>query len=268
MIAACMEAGAHYIDLNGDLGVFEMLHQYDKPAHERQVMVLPGAGFDVVPTDCLSLFLKKRMPDAVRLELAFAIKGSQLSRGTAITTLQKLGQPGARREGGKIVDEPVGVNGMRVDFTPFHDSAFVMSIPWGDVSTAYFTTGIPNIQTYTAVSKGTWIFLKAQKAFNWLLRTSWMHKLITKIIKSQSPGPGDAQRDKSVSLIRGRVWDASGKSITAYMKCPEAYSLTAYTVLLIAKKILAGQFKPGYQTPASAFDEGLIMEIEGVERHF
>jgi len=130
MIAACMEARAHYIDLNGDLAVFEMLQQYDQSAKERGIMVLPGAGFDVVPTDCLSLFLKKQLPDAVRLELAFAIKGSQLSRGTAITTLQKLGQPGARREGGRIVEEPVGVHGMRVDFTPFHEDAFVMSIPW------------------------------------------------------------------------------------------------------------------------------------------
>ena len=50
------------------------------------------------------------------------------------------------------------------------------------------------------------------------------------------------------------------------MRCPEAYDLTALSVLLIAQKILKGQFKPGYQTPASAYGEDLIMEIPGVER--
>jgi len=142
----------------------------------------------------------------------------------------------------------------------------MMSIPWGDVSTAYFSTGIPNIETYTGISKAVWVFLKFQGLFNWLLRTNFMHRMITKIINSKSPGPGDERRDKAVSLIRAKVSNQQGKSIEAAMRCPEAYSLTALTVLLIAQKILNGQYKAGYQTPASAYGEDLIMEIPGVER--
>jgi short subunit dehydrogenase-like uncharacterized protein len=29
-----------------------------------------------------------------------------------------------------------------------------MTVPWGDVSTAYYTTGIPNIEVYMASSRG------------------------------------------------------------------------------------------------------------------
>jgi len=266
MIATCIATHTHYIDLNGDLEVFEMIQSYNQEATEKNIMLLPGAGFDVVPTDCLSLWLKKRMPDADRLEIAFAIIGSGLSRGTSITTLQKLGMPGACRKNGIIVPEPVGAKGMYVSFPPVIQKVFVMSIPWGDISTAYFSTGIPNIETYTGISRATWIFLKFQGLFNWLLRTRFMHRIVTKIINSKSPGPNDEKRNKAVSLIRAKVSNKQGKTIAATMRCPEAYNLTALSVLLIAQKILDGQYKPGYQTPASAYGEDLIMEIPGVER--
>jgi short subunit dehydrogenase-like uncharacterized protein len=266
MIDACMQTDTHYIDLNGDTDVFEILQGYNQQAKEKDIMILPGAGFDVVPTDCLSLWLKNRLPDASRLEVAFVILGSGLSRGTSITTLQKLGLPGAVRKEGKLVPEPIGKRGMWIEFPDSQQKSFMMSIPWGDISTAYFSTGIPNIETYTGISKATWLFLKGQRLFNWLLRTSFVHSIIRKIITSKSPGPGDAKRDKAVSLIWAKVTNPQGQSLTARMRCPEAYSLTALSVLLIAKKILQGNFKAGYQTPASAYGEDLIMEIPGVTR--
>jgi short subunit dehydrogenase-like uncharacterized protein len=266
MIEACMQTRTHYLDLNGDTDVFETLHGYDQQAKEKNIMILPGAGFDVVPTDCLALWLKNRLPDANRLEIAFVILGSGLSRGTSITTLQKLGLPGAVRKNGILVPEPIGKRGMWIDFPDDKQRSFMMSIPWGDISTAYFSTGIPNIETYTGISKATWLFLKGQFLFNWLLRTSFMHGIIRRIITSKPPGPDDAKRDKAVSLVWGKVTNAQGQTLTARMRCPEAYSLTAFSVLLIAKKILGGHFKPGYQTPASAYGEDLVMEIPGVFR--
>jgi short subunit dehydrogenase-like uncharacterized protein len=37
--------------------------------------------------------------------------------------------------------------------------------------------------------------------------------------------------------------------------------LTAHSSLLISKKILEGNFKTGYQTPAGCYGENLIMEL-------
>ncbi|MBC8034035.1 MAG: saccharopine dehydrogenase NADP-binding domain-containing protein, partial [Chitinophagaceae bacterium] len=60
MIEACMETGTHYLDLNGDTDVFEMLQGYDDRARKKNIMIMPGAGFDVVPTDCMAMHLKNR----------------------------------------------------------------------------------------------------------------------------------------------------------------------------------------------------------------
>ncbi|MEP7277821.1 MAG: saccharopine dehydrogenase NADP-binding domain-containing protein, partial [Bacteroidota bacterium] len=261
VIAACMAAQAHYLDLNGDTEVFEILQQFNDQAIEKNIMVLPGAGFDVVPTDCLARWLKDQLPNATHLQIAFVIIGSGLSRGTAITTLQKLGLPGAVRKNGRLVPEPIGKRGMWVEFPDSNQKSFMMSIPWGDISTAYFSTGIPNIETYTGIPKSTWWLLKGQVLFNWLLRTPFVHSIIRKIINSRTPGPGDEKRDKAVSLVWAKVTNDEGHSLTARMRCPEAYSLTAASVLLMSAKILGGDFKPGYQTPASAYGPGLIMEI-------
>lgn len=266
MIEACMQTQTHYIDLNGDADVFEILKGYDAKAKEKNIMVLPGAGFDVVPTDCLAVWLKNRLPNATQLKIAFVILGSRLSRGTSLTTLQKLGQPGAVRKNGVLVAEPVGKRGIWVDFPEDRQRAFMMSIPWGDISTAYFSTGIPDIETYTGISRATWLFLKTQGLFNWLLRTAFMHRCIKKIITSQSPGPDDACRSKAVSLVWGQVTNADGQTLTARLRCPEAYTLTALSVLVIAARVLNGDFRPGYQTPASAYGEDLVMEIPGVTR--
>lgn len=267
VIEACLAAGAHYIDLNGDIDVFENIQQYHKAALEQGIMLLPGAGFDVVPTDCLALWLKKQLPDANNLQIAFTITGSALSRGTAITTLQKLGLPGAVRKNGIITPEPVGRSGFWMHFPGRNKKMFTMSIPWGDLSTAYVSTGIPNITTFTGISRFTWWFLKTQLAFNWLLRQSWVHHIITRIIHRLPAGPDDATRRKASSLIAATVTNAQGQTVTAYLKCPEAYQLTADAVLLISKKILEGNYTTGYQTPATAYGENLVMEIAGVERY-
>jgi short subunit dehydrogenase-like uncharacterized protein len=150
MADACLQTGTHYLDINGDIAVFEMLKGYDQQAKNAGIMIMPGAGFDVVPTDCIALLLKKLLPDAIALKLAFATLGGGLSHGTAITMAFKLGEGGAVRKNGKIIHAALGQKGMWVDFG--RKKLFVMSIPWGDISTAYFTTGIPDIETYTGIS--------------------------------------------------------------------------------------------------------------------
>jgi len=270
MLETCLITGTHYLDLNGDLDVFEMLKTYDLKAKQAGIMLLPGAGFDVVPTDCLALYLKKLLPDATELQLAFAILNSSISRGTAITTINKLGELGASRKEGKIIAEPVGCNSMSVDFFTGKNKEerkiFVMSLPWGDVSTAYFTTGIPSIKTYTSMPPGSKWLLKFQGLFNWLLRKKTVRSFIKKQLDKRSAGPDDNMRNNAQSLVWGKVTNATGTSVTARLVCPEAYDVTAYSTLLIAQKILNGNFKAGYQTPASAYGENLVLEIDGVER--
>lgn len=264
MIEACLQTGVHYIDINGDISVFEMIKKYDAAAKEKNIMLMPGAGFDVVPTDCIALQLKNKMPDATHLKLAFVSIGGGLSHGTAITIAGKMGEGGAVRENGKIVRKPLGQKGMWVDFSG-EKRLFVMTIPWGDISTAYTTTGIPNIDTYTGIAPKVYRILKFQWAFNWLLRTEFVRNIVRKKIKAKPAGPGDEQRKNSSSMVWGEARNASGKKITAGISCLDGYTLTAHSSLLISKKILEGNFKTGYQTPARCYGENLIVEVPGTK---
>ena len=270
MIEACLQTGTHYIDINGDISVFEMLKKYDAAAKEKNIMLMPGVGFDVVPTDCIALQLKNKMPDATHLKLAFASIGGGLSHGTATTMAGKIGEGGAVRENGKIVGKPLGQKGMWLNFSAGSGGGtkklFVMTIPWGDISTAYTTTGIPNIEVYTGITQKVYRMLKFQWTFNWMLRTDFIRNIIRKKIKERPAGPSDEQREKSSSLVWGQVSNASGKILQACISSFDGYTLTAHSSLLITKKILEGNIKTGYQTPAVCYGENLIMEIPGTKQ--
>jgi short subunit dehydrogenase-like uncharacterized protein len=264
MVESCIRNKVHYIDINGDISCFSLVHSYDEEAKKAGVMLLPGVGFDVLPTDCLALFLKKKLPDAVSLKIAFANQGSGISHGTALTIAGKLGEGGAKRENGKIVNVPIGSKSLNVNFGA--KEMFVMSIPWGDLFTAYYTTGIGDIETYTAIPRKIYNLLKFQLAYNWLLRTSFVRNLVKKKINAATAGPDEKMLTTGRSLVWAQVKNASGKSVEANLEGPESYRLTALGSLLVTRKILDGMFKTGYQTPAGCFGEDLVLEIEGVTR--
>jgi short subunit dehydrogenase-like uncharacterized protein len=264
MIEGCLQTGTHYLDINGDIGVFEMLKRHDEAAKKAGIMILPGAGFDVVPTDCLALLLKQSLPDARDLKLAIATLGGSISHGTATTMAAHIGEGGAVRKEGRIITAPLGRKGIWVDFGV--KTLFAMTIPWGDISTAYWTTGIGNIETYAAISPRVYRLLKAQSLFNWLLRTAFVRGWIQRKIDKRPPGPDDAHRTRAISLVWGQVTNSAGQKATARLSGPEGYSLTAHSSLILAKKLLEGIFVPGYQTPASAYGPDLVLEIPGVKR--
>ena len=264
MIEACLTTKTHYLDITGEISVFEKAKGYDAKAKEAGIMIMPGVGFDVVPTDCTALYLKNQLPDATHLQLAFAMIDGKLSHGTAATMAENLGEGGAVRENGVIMRKPMGHKGFSVDFGI--KKLFVMCIPWGDISTAYTTTGIPNIETYTGSSPKTFSMLKWQWLFNWLLRTSFVRNYTKKKLKQKPAGPSDEMRAKAISLVWGEAKNAAGLKVAARLQGPEGYTLTAMSSLLITQKVLQGNFKTGYQTPAGAYGADLIMEIPGVKR--
>lgn len=264
MMEACIRTRTHYLDITGEIAVFERAKSMHERAMEAGIMFMSGVGFDVVPTDCIALHLKNLLPDATHLKLAFGSVGGGLSHGTAITMAEGAGGPGAARVNGRIVPVPVGQKGMWVDFGI--KKLFTMTIPWGDVSTAYTTTGIPNIETYTAIAPGTHRLLKYQWLFNWFLRLPFVRARSIRKIKARPAGPDDARRERSRCLVWGEVTNAKGEIRRARLTGPEGYTLTAISSLIITRKVLEGSFKTGYQTPAGCYGEDLILEVPNVQR--
>src|SRR4030095_9526776 len=230
MIESCVQTGTHYLDINGDISVFELIKDYDAVAKQAGIMLLPGSGFDVVPTDCAALLLKKLLPDAISLKLAFATLGGGLSHGTATTMINKLGKGGAVRKNGKIITVPLGHKGMWVDFGI--KKLFVMTIPWGDIATAHFTTGIQDIESYTAISPTVYRILKLQGLFNWLLRARSIRTTLKTSIHNRPAGPTDEERRKAKSLVWGQVANSKGEIATTRMSCPDGYTLTMHSALI------------------------------------
>jgi short subunit dehydrogenase-like uncharacterized protein len=263
MVEACLAAKTHYLDITGEIEVFEMVKSYHQKALESQIVLLPGVGFDVVPTDCMAKYLHTQLPDATHLELAFTSVGGSISHGTMTTMLENLGNAGAVRENGLIVAKPTGHKGKIIDFGKLQK--FAMTIPWGDVSTAHHTTGIPNIETYLGVPKMAFYLMKLQFLFNPILRLGFIKKQLQNYVDKKITGPTESQSQRGQSLIWGKATNATKKTVEARLSTPEGYTLTTEASLLITQKVLNSKAMAGYQTPAGAFGYELILEMSGTQ---
>ncbi len=261
VLEACLRTKTHYTDITGEITVFEGCARIDEKAKQAGIMVMPGVGFDVVPSDCLAVHLKNRLPSATDLTLAFFGIGS-LSHGTRSTMTMNVGRGGAVRRDGKIVTVPAGWKTREIDFGSTRKLG--VTIPWGDVSTAYHSTGIPNIEVYTVVPKSALKAIRLTRYIGWLLELGPVQKYLQK--KIPTGGPSDQQRAAGRSLLWGQATDGNGQMVEARLQGPEGYTLTALTSLLIAKRILEGDAPVGFQTPAKAYGADLVLEIEGVQR--
>lgn len=259
---ACLATQTHYLDITGEIAVFEALKQLHAEAEQTGIMIMSGVGFDVVPSDCMANYLKEKLPDAEWLELTIATRGSSISHGTMSTLVEALGHPNLVRRNGQLEPVKLAHKYKRVDFGSF--SRTVGTIPWGDISTAYTSTQIPNIEVYSAMPMRTIKLMKYQAWFNPILRSGLVKKLMQAWVDRKIDGPTEAEIQKGSSHVHGRVSSNTGRQC-AILSCPEGYRLTALSTVHIAQKVLAKDFTPGYQTPAGAYGWQLILEVPGTE---
>jgi len=261
MVEASLRNRKHYTDITGEISVFEACAALDKRAREAGIMIMPGVGFDVVPSDCLALHLKNRLPTATYLTLAFYGMG-RLSHGTQATMTMNVGRGGAIRKDSKITPVPAGWKTREIDFGEVTKTG--VTIPWGDVATAFYSTGIPNIEVYTIAPASALKMMKLSRYFGGLFATGPFQKYLQS--KIPAGGPSDTERAKGRTLFWGEVRDAEGNRAQSLQQAPEGYTLTAIAALNIAEKVLGGNFRTGFQTPAKAYGADLVLEIEGVMR--
>lgn len=262
MAEACIAAKTHYLDITGEYQVFEDLHHMHAAAQQANVMLLPGAGFDVVPSDCLSAQLKQALPDGKVLKLAFTSTAGSLSRGTAKTMIENLDKGQYYRENNHLASKKMGKSVRNIDFGAF--SQIAVGISWGDISSAYFSTGIPNIEVFTGSTNKQIKQMKWTNFLKPLLRMRWVKNYLQKQLDKKPAGPSQEKRAKGEMYLWGQL--SNGKDvIEKRLKTPNGYSLTALTSVEIAKRILNKNYKPGYQTPSTAYGADFIFDIPGCE---
>lgn len=263
MVRACLRNHVHYLDITGEIVVFEALARCDTAARTAGVMLLPGAGFDVVPSDCLAAHLKHRLPAATHLALAVLSLGG-VSRGTLTTLLHNADQLGLVRRDGRIVPVPAGAKTRTFDFGRKRLSC--SNVQWGDVATAFYSTGIPNIEVYFALPAGVRYLARMSHLVGPVLAAAPVQRFTRAIVRASVHGPDATTRQRGLTVIYGEVWDAGGQRASARLRAPEGYQLTAQTSLTLAERALAGQVVPGFQTPSRLCGPDFILEFAGVKR--
>jgi short subunit dehydrogenase-like uncharacterized protein len=264
MVAAALGTGASYLDITGEISVFERILARGEEARRAGVALLPGVGFDVVPSDCLAARLKEVLPDATDLVLAFYAEKGSASRGTLKTMIESLPHAGAIRKDGQIVPVPVAWDAREIDFGGRAGRRWAMTIPWGDVSTAYHSTGIPNIRVYSGAPLAT---IRRMKRLAPLLPLAgWppVKRLAQRWVERRVTGPSIEQRETSRVYLWGQARNAAGRTVTATLETPEAYRFTAESAVAAVERVLAGKVHPGAWTPSRAFGAGFVAELPGV----
>jgi len=263
MAEGCIRTGVHYLDITGEVEVFEMLAKMGAKAQTKDVMLMPGVGFDVVPSDCLAAHLKKRLPNAASLTLAFQAS-SKPSHGTATTMIENMHRGGLIRRAGKLTEVPSGWATRDIDFGC--GAVKAMSIPWGDLSTAWFSTSIPNIQVFMAAPLSVRMMSRASRYFGGILGIEHVRNFLKQKIDAGPAGPNREQRSSGFSCFWGEVRNGSGHTVSARLKTVEGYALTALTAWDIAKRTINGQTQPGFRTPSQVFGSDYILTIPGSHR--
>ena len=261
MIEACLLAGVDYLDITGEWEVIEFAAQQHGRAVDAGISIMPSVGFDVVPTDCLAAQLAAALPTASELELAFRT-GSGVSPGTAKSIFATSGDGGRVRMDGEIARVPTAWRTMRIRFPSV--SRDVVTVPWGDISSAFHTTRIPNIRVYASTTSGQ---IRLMRCGRWLLplaKTAPIQWLGRRLIERHVKGPNETKRASGIAEFWGRATDDDGRTAEATLVTPEGYSLTAQTAVDIMRRTLAGEVEPGFTTPAKAFGGGFIEQFEAV----
>lgn len=258
MMDACLRSGAHYLDITGEIAVFELAQSLSKRAEQAGVILCPGVGFDVIPTDCVAAALKAALPDATRLSLGFDSR-SGFSPGTAKTSVEGLAQGGKVRRDGRIVSVPLAYKVRRIDFGDGEKDA--MTIPWGDVSTAYHTTGIPNIEVFIPGSPSMITNAKRANYFRPLLGLAWVQRLIKARIARTVKGPSEEKRALQPTFVWGEVVNARGQKKTARIRTANGYSLTITGSLAVVEYLMKSKPVPGTYTPAKLVGSMLVSQL-------
>ncbi|HEY7378624.1 MAG TPA: saccharopine dehydrogenase NADP-binding domain-containing protein [Steroidobacteraceae bacterium] len=260
MMRACLAARAHYLDITGEIDVFERAHGLDAEARAAGVVVCPGVGFDVVPSDCLAAQIKAALPDATHLALGFDSRSAP-SRGTAKTMIESLRERGKIRADGRIVSIPLASRVREIDFGEGPKSA--VAIPWGDVSTAYYTTGIPNIEVYIPSSPRAIRRMRRLDRWRALLGLDPVQSWLKRRVERAAPGPDAEQRERTPVLLWGEGRNAAGRTVVGRLRVANGYTTTVHASLGLVERILRDGAPTGYRTPSQVVGADFVSSLPG-----
>lgn len=263
MIDAVLKTGTHYVDLTGENHVIQQQLDRHEQFLEAGIMVMPAVGFDVVPTDCLNYYVATKIDEPTLLQLVIngeysSAEGASVSRGTLKSGIEMLSRPLKMRRDGQMVE----VSQPRVMTREINGTERkLVQIPWADMITSWVSTGVPTIEIYQIQTEELpgWVL--------WLVQREWGKNLLIWLVDNFFPkGPPPEAQEKRKTQLIATATNQRGDSVSAEMITPEPYLLTFHSSLIIARRIIDGEWEAGFQTPAKVYGPDLALEIPGVTR--
>ena len=263
MVDACLASGVHYLDITGECLVIERLSTRSAEARRRSCMVMPACGFDVVASDALALHVSRRLPGACYL--ALGISGLvTATRGSLRTIAEQAGTPVRTRRGGELTWVTPGSLRRRFDYGS--GLGWSSAVTWGDVATAFHTTGIPNIEVYFEETVNVRAMLTAGRMFGPVLQLPIAQAWLKAHTQLFPEGPTPTERAMHRVVIVAEAKTSSGQRAVSRLHTPEPYSFSAETATAIATRVLAGDVECGFQTPARVYGPEMPLQFDGVVR--
>jgi fructose-bisphosphate aldolase class II len=262
MLNACLATQTNYVDITGEIEVFEAMWSQKTEIRRAEITVIPGAGFDVVPTDCLAGYVADKLEKPI--SLVIALRGLQTaSQGTLRTAIRQISNPVLCRRAGTIV--ALEDRSTRwIDFGRGDEPCVPLS--WGDVSTAFYSTGVGNITVYFRRTRLLRSVDVAGKLLGPFLRSSLGQRALATIVRRFPEDPSQPQRSVQRSTIWAEAISASGNSFRAILATPDAYDFAANSALEIASRIDRLQAPLGLATPFQAFGADFVLSLPGCSR--
>lgn len=263
LVKACLAQQVHYLDITGEIEVFRKCYALDEEARRRNVIVMPGVGTDIVPTDCLAAMLKEKLPAATRLDLAFSF-GTSPSIGTVKTSIESFGKGGLIRKNNRLERVP---NAFRMRKIPFQDKPrWAVTIPWGDVFTTGISTQVPNGVVYMAMPKAAIYMVRLTNPIKGILNTRSGQDLTKKLVSFfLKKGPDAQARETERGQFWGEAQAPDGDKVEMTLSTPNVYQLTALTGIRIATYCLSVHREGGYKTPSMLLGSHFITSIAGID---
>lgn len=261
MIEACLRNNCHYLDITGEISVFANAERQSDEARHADIVLMPGVGFDVVPTDCLAATLVNALPAATSLTLAFEAGGG-MSPGTAKTSIEGLAGGGCVRRDGKLKWVPLAWKTREIQFE--HAKRLAVTIPWGDVFTAFISTGVPDIEVYMSAPPSAIMRMKRLRMVKPLLSMQWVQNMMKRRVERSVTGPEVGERQNTEMQLWGEARSADGRSVSATMTTPDGYDVTVSASLGIVEYLLKKDVEGGFYTPSLLMGADYATQLPGV----
>jgi short subunit dehydrogenase-like uncharacterized protein len=263
LIESCLRTQTHYLDITGELPVFRDAFGYDGAARKRGIMIMPGVGLGIVASDCVAMHVAACVPNAKYLRIAL-LRPDSFSRGSFRSALGLSNSQVMIRRNGRLTSVPVGRLQRAFDYGEGERESVAVS--WADVFTAYYSTGIRNIEAYFEAGFTSRALYQLGAGVADTLRLAPVQRWLDVATRAWPEGPSPRQRQAEKCVIVAEVEDSWRRRSSARLETPDGYSFTAEAATTIARRIMRGDFLPGFQTPAKMYGADFVLGFKGTRR--